>query len=259
MFFLYKWKECRIGMFEDLILFAVILLVNVIVCAIVYRKRQKLPLIWKIFGVVGIFIHEISHLFMCVISGVTPTSFKISYRHLHGSVSVKDYKRLSFLQAFMCAIAPLLIMSYLACYCLMLFFEPAIKDIYRIFAGFAFVSIITGASPSRADLRFIGYAFNNDPLYSLYQVGLVILSGVVIYLIFFQISIPYYLSFVWYICIGIGYYVVKYLFLGVRKLGEYLLAHMGGNRRRSIRSSELYRKRHKPQRKKKDHIERGQW
>jgi len=246
-------------MFEDLILFAVILLINVIVCGIIYQKRKKLSLIWKALGVAGIFVHEVSHFLMCLITGVTPTSLRVSYRGLHGSVSVKDFKRVSFLQAFVCGIAPLLIMSYLAYYCLMLFFEPALKDIYRIFAGFGFISLIIGASPSRVDLRFIGYAFNNDPLYSLYQVGLVILSGVMIYFISLQISIPYYLSFLWYICMGIGYYVIKYLFLGARKMVEYLLIHMGRNRRRQVRSSELYRKRHRPQRKRKDHIERGQW
>jgi len=245
-------------MFEDLILFPIVFMSGLLVRHFIYNKKAKLTVIVKILGVLGIFIHELSHFVMLLITGATPGHFKVSYTRQGGSVELKDFKRMTFLQSFLTGIAPLLIISYLAFYCLCVFLSPAFNDLYRVIAAVCMVSFLIGSSPSRIDIYNIGLAFNNDPRYSTYQIGLVLLSTLIVYLASWYIIIPYYYSFLFYILIAIGYYIFKYLFIGIRKIIEYFREKIS-KQGSSIRSSELYRKRHSPKKKKSQKIERGQW
>ncbi|MFO7797529.1 MAG: hypothetical protein ACQERB_12860 [Promethearchaeati archaeon] len=245
-------------MFEDLILFPIVFTSGLLVRYLIYNKNRKLTVIVKILGVLGIFIHELSHFVMLLITGGTPGRFKVSYRRLNGSVELKDFKRMTFLQSFLTGIAPLLIISYLAFYCLFVFLSPAFEDIYRVIAAFCLVSFLIGSSPSGTDIYNIGRVFNNDPRYSIYQIGLVLFSTLIVYSASWYIIIPYYYSFLFYILIGIGYYIFKYSFIGIRKIIEYIRLKIS-KQGSSIRSSELYRRRHSPKKKKSQKIERGQW
>lgn len=245
-------------MFEDLIIFPVVLVAGLIVSYFAYKKNKKIPMGLRILGVFGIFIHELSHFLMLLATGGTPSHLRVSYRHFHGTVGLKNFERMTFLQLFLTALAPLLVISYLVFYCWQIFITPAIDDLYRTIAIVVMVSLLIGSPPSRPDIRAMIHAFNTDPLYSLYQIALVLLSLFIMYLISFSVIFPYYLSFVYYILTGIVYYLLKYTFIGIRR-GCSALYRKFSTRPTSISSSELYRTRHSPKKEKKQKIERGQW
>lgn len=258
MLFLYKGGEDENIMFEDWILFVIGISSFVIIQLVIRYGCKPGALYLQVVGFVGVIAHEVSHFIMCLITGVTPESIHVSYREMNGSVSVKDPERLTFLQAFLIGLAPLLIISYLLYYCLVAFLAPELHWGYRTLALFLFFSLIIGTAPSWADVKIIGTAISLDPLYTLYQISLVILSTFIIYFSTLTLSIPYYYSFLFYILIGIGYFVLKYMFLGIRKLGESIFARFRKGRS-SVSSYTMYRARHTPKRKKKERIERGQW
>ena len=116
------------------------------------------------------------------------------------------------------SLAPLYISTVLFFWSLTVFFTPAYDDFIRVFAGIFCVSLLLGAAPSSADLRLIKISFKKDPRYSLYQIGLMLMSGVLVWAttMYYTIVLPF--DFLYYIIIGIVYFVIKYSFQGIRKL-----------------------------------------
>lgn len=249
-------------MFEDLIVFAmgiaILFVFRFIFSVLISSKHDTLRVALKVCGFFGIAVHELSHFIMCIVTGAHPDGISVSYRRQAGKVSLKDAERMSFMQAFLTSLAPLLIISYLLYWCVVIFLSPITPDLWRIVAFVSFISLGIGVSPSRQDLWIIGKIFNKDPLYSLYQIGLVALSTVFIFFTTSTIPIPYYYSFMFYVFIGIGYYALKYLFLGIKLLGEYIYSHYS-KRQNTLSAVSQYRVRHRPKNKKKEQIERGQW
>lgn len=248
-------------MFEDLLLFGIILIGNLIVWFIIRNlnlKRMSISgIIYRILGFIGILIHELSHFTMCLLTGVRPTDFRISYRGQRGSVSVPFMERLTFLQGFLLCFAPLLISSYIAYLCIYVMFLTGTLFVFKVFCGAVFISILMHCRSSSADLRVFKKSFLDDPLYSLYQVGLVVLSGIIVFLL--NISVPYYLSFVNYILMGVFYTFFKYGFLGIRKIYDYFVIRVRGSSRVSSPPPNPYRVRRISKKPKRERIPRRQW
>ncbi|MFX0058443.1 MAG: hypothetical protein ACFE8J_09105, partial [Candidatus Heimdallarchaeota archaeon] len=91
------------------------------------ERQQVDPLstFLHILAFIGVFIHELSHYVMCVLFGVKTQGFKVRYRSEisrkvapHGEVGLPEFKKISFMQAVMVAIAPLFISTFLFLFCL---------------------------------------------------------------------------------------------------------------------------------------------
>ena len=212
----------------------------------------------RILGIFGILVHELSHFILLLVTGAKPSYIRVSYRQFNGSVGLKDFERMSFLQLFLAGLAPLLVISYLEFYCWFVFLTPSFDEMFRIIAFILSCSLFLGSTPSRADIRAIIGAFNTDPLYSLYQIGVVMLAAGIVYLLSFMVIIPYYVSFVYYILIGLVYYFLKYLFIGIRKCCSMVYVRVASHSP-TVTSSDMYRKRHIPKKERKQKIERRQW
>lgn len=246
-------------MLNDLLLFACILGGNIVLNLIIPKKtRQKAY--FKILGVVGILFHEMSHFLMCIITGVKSSKMKVYYKSQHGFVQIDPTERMTFLQAALIGIAPLVFSSYAAYGMFYIMFNMDIELIYKLLAGICFLSLLLGAKPSNTDFKNIGWGFKDDSLYSLYQIFLVIISGVLVYVIvyFTELYLPFYLTFLYFIFTGILYYILKYLFIGVRKFYMWVKSKITSHNI-SDYSRDLYRKRVKSEKKVKETIERGQW
>lgn len=247
-------------MFEDLVLFGIVISGNLITWFILQNLKWKQNsvglILLKIVSFIGIVIHEIAHFLMCMLTGIQPKGIRASYREQEGKVLIHNLDHLSFLQAFLICFAPLLVSSYIAYLCIHVMFLTNIVFVLKIICAVVFISILLHARPSRPDLRLFKNSFSRDPLYSMYQIGLVIISGLIVF--FLRLSLPYYLTFIDYILIGIFYTMFKYSLLGLRRGYEYLVGKYSDS---SINksTSNPYRMRHKPKIPKREQVPRRQW
>jgi len=228
-------------------------------------KRDLGPFttILNILGFIGVIVHELSHFFMCKILNV-PTdgiSVKFWYKgqvYLRGSVTPKEFERITFLQALMVGLAPLFISTWLIFWSLTVAFTPNIDSLLFIIILLFATSLLIGAAPSSGDLRAIKYGFQRDPTYSFYQVCLVIFSSLIIWgiLILYRVEIPYY--FIYYILIGVCYFILKYSFTGIRTM-IYKSRVRNMRRAAELNYKSFTRKSVKPSRSYKIGIEEAQW
>ena len=97
------------------------------------------------------------------------------------SMYSKEYEKITFMQALMVGLAPLFISTWLLFWSLSILFTDKFEPIIRILAGLFCLSLLIGAAPSSEDFKHIPRAFKRDPLYSLYQILLVIVSIVILW------------------------------------------------------------------------------
>ena len=171
---------------------------------------------------IGVAVHELSHFIMCIIVGIRPKGINIRLRsrwtgrvNPNGEVR-PDWHNCTFLQSMFISLAPLIFSTWLFFWSLsFVFTADQIHPLIRIIAGVFCVSLFLGATPSKPDFQIIGYWFKKDPKYSLYQLGLLVLSGFFVWGILFYYSIVLPLDIIYYILVGVGYYIVKYGFRAV--------------------------------------------
>ena len=171
---------------------------------------------------IGVAVHELSHFVMCIIVGVRPKGINIRLRSKEtGKVSPSgevfpDWHNFTFLQAAFTCLAPLIFSTWLFFWSLSIAFTAdQVHPLIRIIAGVFCVTLFLGATPSKPDFQIIGHWFRKDPKYSLYQLGLLVLSGFFVWGILFYYSIVLPLDIIYYILVGVGYYIVKYSFRAV--------------------------------------------
>ena len=202
---------------------------------------------------VGVIIHELSHRTMCAITGVPAYNTRVKYRSEnsgeaapHGSVSLRQKFQMSFLQAFLVSFAPLLIGAWVIYFLLQVALSSSFDPIIRIIAVFCCISILIASSPSRGDLSFVKFGYQNDPQHGQYQIFLVILSFLISWLLVGSFNIIFSYEFFYYFIIIFCYIVLKYSFISLHILVNKV-RYRKGRIPSKVRRRRLIRRRFKPE------------
>ncbi len=185
-------------------------------------------------AMVGIIIHELFHVLMCVLTNARIKKITLLGRRkkkenqkenkdeseYFGKVTISDRRRLTFLQALLIGLAPLIFSFWLFFFLLEQILNPELDIMLFFLFLFIMVSIVLAAAPSFADLTSIPRAFKNDPNYSLYQIFLLVISIITVWMIVIMYQISFFHEIVFYAVIMIFYYIFKY---GLRGINELIL------------------------------------
>ena len=146
-------------------------------------------LFFNLVAFVGVFVHEVAHYTVSALVGGNPGKMRVKFRNEdktrispHGSVSNPEFEKQSVLQAFTISFAPLLVSTLLFMFCLDVVFHLQTDLWVKVVAILFCVSLVFGLKPSGQDVKVVGYAYQNDPRYSRYQIFLLLLSGVLVWL-----------------------------------------------------------------------------
>jgi len=192
-------------------------------------RSRGVKIFFYVLAFVGIFVHEMAHLVISNLFGVKTGKVRVKYFSddkmrisPHGSVTLPEFERNSFIQTVVISIAPLIISTFLFLFCLDIIYtietEPWIEVIAIVFS----VSLFIGSEPSGQDMRLIGLTFKKDPRYSLYQIFLLIVSGLFVlifvdlYFIYLPFEVLYYIEY--FIFIALFYIGLKFAFWAIGKV-----------------------------------------
>lgn len=221
-------------MFEELGFITVIFIISYVFKRIAFKKElgpfKTILMILRYFGVV---IHELSHYIFCILCRVPAgkPSVKLRSKYTgnldpHGKVSLYNMERISFMQHALASLAPLLVSSWLIYWCIEWTFTEDLNLPLRILAGFSAISLLLGAAPSQPDMMLIQQGFNYDRRYSWFQLFLVGISSLLVFILLEYIQWDFLVIFVidtlgfllflaYYLVIGIIYTALKYSILGM--------------------------------------------
>jgi len=203
-----------------------------------YAHTPGYKAVFNVIAFVGVFVHEVAHYTMAILLGVKPGKFRVKFRSEigegvapHGSIENPESERNSVLQTFAVAFAPMLVSTFLFMFCLDIIFniqtELLVKVLAVVFAG----SLLIGLEPSGQDVKVVGYSFKNDPRYSAYQISLLVISGVLIWvfidLYFFVLpfEVLYYIAY--FLILTFFYFALKGVFWIVGKSIKGIAKKMG--------------------------------
>ena len=133
---------------------------------------------------VGVIIHELCHLVMCIItrSPIEHVTLikKLDYQEgqkfgYYGEVQAQA-ERISFLQAVLIGLAPLYISFWIFFFLLEMLTTVQVHVVVFTISVLVMISISLSAAPSLPDLSVIPKAFLNDTNYSIYQIFLLVIS-----------------------------------------------------------------------------------
>jgi hypothetical protein len=206
-------------MFEEII-FMVGFAVFSIIISYILLKYTPVPLdkLIRVLAALGIIIHELSHGLMCVLTNTRIKSMNLLVRSKEGSrfglryggkIELKDYVKLTLLQALLIGFAPVYISFWLFFFLWEQLKNPNLDVFVFYIYLFVMVSLVLSAAPSFADLLAVFGAFHFDWRYSLYQIGLVLLSVGTVWLIITYYQIQVFHEIVTYISIFAGYHGFK--------------------------------------------------
>ena len=211
-------------MFEEIPFVVGFFVVSILVSYLFFRIEFKpIKIAVQVVAIVGIIIHEISHVLMCFVTNTKIDSVVLvnklenknegpSNKIYGGQVNILTNKKLSFLQALVVGLAPLFISFWIFFFLLHELYNPNITDFLAIFYGFLMVSLILGSAPSKGDWSQIASAFTYDIEYTFYQIFLVGISILSVMYVVPTLQIPVIHEIINYIFIFIGYYLLKYTF-----------------------------------------------
>lgn len=210
-------------MLQEPIIFIIILIVSNILSYLLQKEyfRRLQPLALRFFFV-GVIVHEVCHYIMNLVVGIKPEWIRISWRDRETGIrnpnGAVQSKPRSFVQAIFICLAPLYIGTWLVFLTLTIALNPSFNIYIRIFSGLFCFSILIAAAPSGQDFNNIHRAFRNSPAHSWYQVFLIFLSGVTMWVILINTQIVFPLDvFYYFSLIGI-YFMFKFSFMGSKKL-----------------------------------------
>jgi hypothetical protein len=200
-----------------------------------YRRTHTpgFKVIFNIIAFVGVFVHEMAHFILSNMFGVKTGKIRVNYRSRskisvapHGSVSVPEFERNSFIQTFVISFAPLFVSTFLFLFCLDIIIRIQTELWIKIVALVFSISLFIGSEPSGQDVRLVGMTFNRNPRYSLCQIFLVVLSGLIVWIFvdLYFISLPfevlYYIEYfmfvaLFYYCLKIAFWILGKIFKGL--------------------------------------------
>lgn len=244
-------------MFEELPFMLGFMLFSVIISYIIlnYTPEQLLVIVQAI-SIIGVIIHELCHLFMCIITNTHVEKVTLvkrmknnKYEGKHGfggEVKISEHN-ISFLQALLIGLAPLFLSFWLFFFLWEQVSNPSIDAWLFFFYLFVMISIVLSSAPSFADLAMIPKAFQNDINYSFYQILLLILSVFLTWTVVVVHDIHVIHEIFCYITIMGVYYGLKYGFKGIGNI-FYLIYEKRRNfrRPRKFKNKKFTRRRLKP-------------
>jgi len=240
-------------MFEELlIIFGFLLFSFLISYLLLTYTPEPLDKVVTALAIVGIIIHELCHVAICLITHTRIESITLINKKeneekkttsYYGNVRIKGNKSMTFLQAMLVGLAPLFVSFWLFFYLLEQLFNPQLNILLFFLYIFVMTSIALAAAPSLADVRTIPRAFKSDPQYSMYQIFLSALSILLAWMLIniYQLSVFSFFLFheaMIYILIMLVYYVFKYSFRGINGIIYKISSR---NRRSSNRSQHFKR------------------
>jgi hypothetical protein len=193
---------------------------------------------FDIVAFIGVFVHELAHYTLGVVFGAKMGKITVRYRNRevpkvspHGWVDNPEYERQSFIQAFMISFAPLFVSTFLFMFCLDIILHIQTEVWIKFIAVVFCVSLLIGSEPSGQDVKLVGRKFNKDPRYSIYQIFLVLLSGIFVW-IFVDInfiSLPfevlYYIEY--FLFVALFYFGLKSVFWVIGKVIKVISVKIG--------------------------------
>ncbi|MFX1398303.1 MAG: hypothetical protein ACFFAS_14830 [Promethearchaeota archaeon] len=188
-----------------------IVITNIIFSLEIPSRLKNFLMAFLFFGVI---IHELSHVLASLLVGLKVKEVNIKWKNErtseaspHGSVRLDQ--RGSFLQELVVSFAPLFLSTWLFFTLLDIALNAILPDLPRMLAGFACFSLLLGAAPSWQDIMLVGKYFKNDVRYSIYQIVLLSLSIALVLIVCSYYSVNV-LDFLYYVFVGLGYYMFKY-------------------------------------------------
>jgi hypothetical protein len=207
---------------------------------IIYRHARTpgYKAAFNLLAFVGVFVHEVAHYTVSIILGAKPGKIRVKYRSEdktrvapHGSVENPEFERNSLLQTFAISFAPMLVSTFLFMFCLDVIFNMQTEFLVKVVAMVFGVSLLIGLEPSGQDVKVIGYSFKNDPRYSVYQICLLIFSGVLmwlfvdLYYFVLPFEVLYYVGY--FVILTSFYFVIKGVFWIIGKITRGIAKRMG--------------------------------
>jgi len=125
-----------------MIFFFILVLGYIIQIALWGRDTGPFITIVNILAFVGVFLHEVSHVILCVFSGMPVNHFSVRLRgeesgrvNPHGAVGVRRPNQKTFLQAVLAGLGPVLVGAWIVYFSLQVALNSLIDPLIRIFAG----------------------------------------------------------------------------------------------------------------------------
>ena len=243
-------------MFEEIVFMFLFALLSIATSYILLKfAPNPIDKFFRVVAVVGIVIHELAHALMCILTNTHIRSIKIVERadpeskfglKYGGRVDLKDYVKLTFLQALLIGLAPLYISFWLFFFLWEQIKNPSLDVVVFYIYLFVMVSLVLSAAPSFADVLAVFGAFHFDWRYSLYQIGLVLLSVGTVWLIFTYYQIQVFHEIVTYVSIFAGYYGYKTGAKGLKVIYLHYLRRKGLFYSRKTKTKSLTRRRVTP-------------
>jgi len=223
-----------------MIFFFILVLGYIIQIALWGRDTGPFITIVNILAFVGVFLHEVSHVILCVFSGMPVNHFSVRLRgeesgrvNPHGAVGVRRPNQKTFLQAVLAGLGPVLVGAWIVYFSLQVALNSLIDPLIRIFAAFLILSVLLASTPSPQDFRLMLVGFNRDPRHSFYQIMLLSLSMLLSWgtVNLFNLTFP--VEFVYYFVI-IGWYIfLKYSLIGIRWTYNKINNRFGNEQKRT--------------------------
>jgi len=243
-------------MFEEIIVMGGFAVVSIIMSFLLLKYAPNpLHAIFRCIAVVGIIIHELSHALMCVVTNTRIRKIKLLERsdsksafglNYGGRVELKDYVKLTFLQALLIGFAPIYISFWLFFFLWGQLKNPSLDVLIFYIYIFVMISLVLSAAPSFADVLAIFGAFQFDWRYSLYQTGLTLLSIGTVWLVVTNYQIQFFHEIVTYVLVFIVYYGFKVGFKGLSNTYHHFLRKPSQHRIDYMKPKVLTRRNVKP-------------
>ena len=215
-----------------------------------------------IFAFVGVFIHELCHFIMCKIANVPTKGIVVKYKSRysnragpHGRVKLERHDKVSFLQGLLVALAPLYLSTWFIFALFNVYYLPNLDIFIPIITALLIFSLLIGASPSNPDFRVMYFSIGRAPLYTLYQILLILISGILIWYLEVSSIIFIQFDYVYFILVFIGYYAFKYGFQGI----SLIIIGLRNQDQFSIKFRALTRRRVRHLKAKKMGVKEAQW
>lgn len=208
----------------SLMIFPFILVIGYLVQIILWGKdRGPFTAIVNILAFIGVFIHEISHAVLSILSGVPVKGIKVRLRSEdtgrvapHGEMNARRPYQRTFLQSLLTSFGPVLLGSWIFYFAMQAAFNSLFDPLFRIMAGLIALSVLIASTPSPQDFRLIIIFFNFDPLHSLYQFILLATSILLSWTIVVVFHIIFPIEFFYYGLIILWYFTLKYSLILIR-------------------------------------------